>query len=904
MMFRLVLLAVLLLLVSNVEAKRPGGGKPPPTQTIASITTPPPGSSCSFTSGTTNDPVCTLAVTMSPASPSFSGTLALCTGTNAPVTGCSGANTGGFHLAGSVIEQSTGGSGTAAGVYSDVTAYAAQGSLTTIFQPLTLTGTAPGSQTIASIVLDNTATTTGLSSGTLVGTLSVALSAPTPTFDYTGTNLHLSTSGADSGGVCNGTNGAANGSFQITSAGILETNGSPTAGSKLICVAGAAAGVTASGQAFTITVGHLIVASTLCAAHGGGDGSSGSPWQAACIQAAFDAAVDGDTVFLASGNWALSTGSLPALTAKAINLVGAGSSNTFNELGQPNNASGALVTATTSNNITRIYTTGTVFTGGAGTGGYIGFHGTGSFGSPDCNHISVSHLLVDGSSSTDGGGPNGTLNFLECSDIDIDDIRVIAFAGPQSAEGQFWMGDTNNITIENGVFADHYTTSSFYWSSVVAETVIGNHVTVTNSSFYQNGFSAIDMDNVVYNGNVSYESTDGLGTTGVKPGFAVPGCGIGPGAGCQNGGTNGSYHLTANNNYFDATGLYFGLGGGLNDPGTGGGLNDLSFVGNTIVSGYSAIDSCVWHYYNLIPGDNINCLSTVAVTAASWSSTTVTFVVADTPAMHTLISSGPGTFGTIGFSPIGYNTATVPNPPFHLWAAATDVCAGGNCTITATCGGGNPACPASSPAGTLGRLVRTDTGNPDGMQINGTVNSDCTEAATPSAAFTSTNNSIIGTNTASLNASGTGAMGCRLANNDLVLHDNTVVNFNASQNYLSATNKFYVTSVGTVNDSVSNNYGLDVSSGFTTPPTCSFTLGRLSGSNVPFTNASFTAQYGAVQWLASILSTAPTSGGQAGGNSWRALPPVSLSASHGSTVYMWVMDSVNNISPSCSALVP
>ncbi len=128
----IVLILALTLLPLQGEAF-PRGGKHG-VQAIVSITP----SSCSFTAGITNGAVCSLSVTMSPASPSFSGTLALCTGTNTPVTGCSGVNSGGFHLSGSTIEQSSG--GTAIGVYSDVTAYATQG--TTIFQPLTLTGSA------------------------------------------------------------------------------------------------------------------------------------------------------------------------------------------------------------------------------------------------------------------------------------------------------------------------------------------------------------------------------------------------------------------------------------------------------------------------------------------------------------------------------------------------------------------------------------------------------------------------------------------------------------------------------------------------------------------------------------------------------------------------------------------
>src|SRR5262249_38307912 len=132
-------------------------------------------------------------------------------------------------------------------------------------------------------------------------------------FSYTGTNLHLSTTGTDSGGLCNSTNGAGNGSFQIINGDTLATNGTLTSGSKSICVAASEAGVSAKGQAFTVTVSNRIDgAATYCAANGGGDGSSGNPWKDTCIRAAINAAATGDTVFLAAGNWAMNTATVSA----------------------------------------------------------------------------------------------------------------------------------------------------------------------------------------------------------------------------------------------------------------------------------------------------------------------------------------------------------------------------------------------------------------------------------------------------------------------------------------------------------------------------------------------------------------------------------------------------------------
>jgi hypothetical protein len=155
-------------------------------------------------------------------------------------------------------------------------------------------------------------------------------------------------------------------------------------------------------------------------------------------------------------------------------------------------------------------------------------------------------------------------------------------------------------------------------------------------------------------------------------------------------------------------------------------------------------------------------------------------------------------------------------------------------------------------------------------------------------------------------------------------YNNTVYGFNATQNYLSSPNNQYLTDANGISPAQSNNFCNTSSfsgcntSGFTTPPTCSFTLGTLSGSIVPFASTTYTAQYGAVQWLASTSATTPTSadarwnndndhgiGDVSGGNSY--LPPVSLTpVSHGNTVYAWVMDSASpsHISSCGSVAVP
>jgi hypothetical protein len=134
----------------------------------------------------------------------------------------------------------------------------------------------------------------------------------------------------------------------------------------------------------------------------------------------------------------------------------------------------------------------------------------------------------------------------------------------------------------------------------------------------------------------------------------------------------------------------------------------------------------------------------------------------------------------------------------------------------------------------------------------------------------------------------------------------TTVNFLASKNYLSSPSNQYNNGSNTITPTVTNNFCAGSSfsgcntTGFTNAPTASFTLGTLSGSTIQITNPTFTAQYGAVKWLASTSSTMPTSGD----SRWNFLPPISLAVAHSNTVYMWVMDSANHIGAAASAVVP
>jgi hypothetical protein len=669
-------------------------------------------------------------------------------------------------------------------------------------QSITLTAT---SQTISSIALSNNSTTNGLPSGTSVGTLSVTMSPMAPTFSYSGSNLHLSASGTDSGGVCNATNSAGNGSFQIIDGDTLATNGTLTSGSKSICVAASEAGVAAKGQAFTITVGNRIdAAATYCAANGGGDGSSGNPWQAACIQAAINAAVNGDTVFLAAGNWQLQIANAPVVTGnKNVSVLGAGSGNTLDVFGHPSNGSGGPV----GSSVTRIYTSGTNGLGG----GYFTVGLYNQLGSTGCASANpgptISHLYVDGSltqsqGNTGGnGGINGTMSIQSCNNVTIDDIRVLQCCATNpvpSPETNFFMWSSSNNTIRNSIFTmPKIPGSNYSYAQALQTQEEGTHI-LDNNVFYGQSFNAIYEDNITFTRNYTFFGCDAIACSSPLGQQGYPGCST---VACWNSGNTGSHGYFMRNNYWNsANGNDMDLGGGVNDPSTEGTINDLELTGNWIFGARVAIDSCESHLYGGCVSDN----------------------------------------GSTGA----------------------------------------------------------------GMQVYG---------------LTATNNTLVGSSEAHLNATGTGCgnQGVSTACATGSTYPNeTMVNYSASQNYLSGPSNQYNANAYTITPSVSNNFcsgssfGGCNTTGFTQAPTVSFTLGPLAGSVVPFNSETFTAQYGAVQWLASTSSTAPTSGdtrwrsnnANSAGNTY--LPPVSLAATHGNTVYLWVMDSANHISAAASTVVP
>jgi hypothetical protein len=698
------------------------------------------------------------------------------------------------------------------------------------------TVTVTGIQSIQAISLSHNSTTTGLSSGSAVGTFAVTLNPISPTFSYTGTNLHLSTTGTDSGGVCNSTNGAANGSFQIINGDTLATNETLTSGNKSICVAASQAGVAAKGQTFTISVSNRIDASTFCAANGGGNGSIGSPWQAACIQAAVNAAGSGDTIFLAAGHWALNTANSPVIVgSKTIHFVGAGSGNTFDSFGHISNANGNQPTGT----FTRIFSTGPSATSAGGpctTPGVIG--GWIEFDNPGTNN-SLEHIFVDGSLATAGGSSCGIIALQRVTKTYVNDIRHLTcsnstICGPFYTEPQWSPVLTSGDTVINSLWAEpansisggQYGTGQVY-QSVTGE-VPATQTLIQNNIFYQFVPNIINYTNVLMANNMIVIFNDGSGA-GANLQYGPTGCNIyidqsiyGP---CGDSGLlTGTYHVSHVNNYWYQPNGLMAIGGGVNDPSTSGAISDLNYTGNWIIGSTAGIDSCEWHRRN----DEGNCIAPGAV----------------------------------------------------------------------------------------------------GMQINGTgggaQGSTCTIAPTDTC-FNVFNNSIIGSTLAYMWAGGNG-----LISGSSIIHpqDSTTNNFNAHRNYLKGPGPSTVsltTDSKTINPSITGNFCSGgtftqtdstscATSGFTTTPTVSFTLGLLSGSSVPFTTTGFTAQYGAVQWYASTSSTCPASGSA----SWSSnsasqpvlvnntyIPPASLSGvTHGSTVYLCVMDSGGNVSAPASAVVP
>ncbi len=218
-------------------------------------------------------------------------------------------------------------------------------------------------------------------------------------------------------------------------------------------------------------------------------------------------------------------------------------------------------------------------------------------------------------------------------------------------------------------------------------------------------------------------------------------------------------------------------------------------------------------------------------------------------------------------------------------------------------------------------VLANDEGNcaTNGNSINAQADVNC-NLSSSGQPYLNTSNSLIGTVSAQLNALGQGnSVQCYPNSNPTtgVPTPAAVFNYTGQNNYFSSPSNQYVSNTNTHNSTITSNFCAGGSTftqtdsttcattGFTISPTVSFTLGKLHGTTIDFASTTFTAQYGAVKWLASTSSTTPTSSGQSGGAAWSFTPPVYLSGvAHGNTVYLWVMDSANNISSPASAPAP
>jgi hypothetical protein len=664
--------------------------------------------------------------------------------------------------------------------------------------------------------------------------------------------------------------------------------------------------------------GNLIdAAASYCAANGGGSGTSGSPWHYNCIQAAVNAASVGDTVYLVGGNWNLSTGDATFVTVnKVINLVGAGSGNTFDAYGHINNPSGTDLCPTSGTSITCVYMTGTSHnTGGfsssvtcvpgqtVGQNGCLnpaGFIWLGTTSGSVIDCANLSHIFFDGSLSTDGGDSNALVSMLHCNGSVINDVRHLSYnvVAIPNGETQFSPAQSTNITIENSFFGTPATgivLGHYPGSQIIQPTGgngIGSGLTALNNIFYQGTLNMIYQSSVTYAGNVQYNYNDGVGDSGIDPGFGYAGAGVGgpanvycPETGISTGQCGGDFHFTHNNNLFYGPTHTFAIGSSVNDPTTSGGINDLNFTGNWLIAATPDIDSCIWHPF----ADQGNCTSVVNATfTGSISGTTLTV---------------SGVTGTIGIG----NTITADTPGV---GSSTTISSGSGATWT-----------INSSQSVSSRPMYAITPHVVGMLLNAAVDTACNESDNGTH-YNITSNSLIGSTAAELNAQGTSWLDCKLGNpfsGNYTTIPIKVYGFNAQKNYLQSPSNQYLTNANSISPTQTGNFCSSAAgtvsgcatSGFTTPPTCSFAAGSLSGSTLPFTSTSFTAQYGAVQWLATTASTAPLSSDSrwssnngsfpnSAANSY--IPPVSLaSVSHGNTVYMWVMDSANQIA-SCGAV--
>jgi hypothetical protein len=876
----------------------------------------------------------TIIVTMSPSSPTFSGSLSLST-TQAGCTGTNGANNSSFAISGgNLVTNGTLAPGsyavcilaTQAGATNSPLAQALTITVSTIVNPQTPSAIAIGGDgcggTSCSVPnIDDTFANNVASglppNGTYVGTLSTTLSSGTPPFAGSYTILNSN----PSGGKCTtGTlDGAATTHFQIARTDQLQYKSSATAGTSYNICLQATSGSNSTTQEFTVTV-HSIRNASAASSGCTGTGTSASPWNYLCIQNAANAAAVGDTVFLPGGNWALRTGDATYVSIdKAITFLGAGSGNTFDTWGHINNASATDMCPTRGAAITCLYTTGTshpygdtTLTGGtlAPAGGIIFGNGSGSLDN-NCVNLTIANMFVDGSQATDGGGVDGLMVIWNCAGPTlVTNIRHLMNNGNTSAEGMFYPVQTNNLTVQHSLFAATGGGEAFQTNGGNG---IGTGYTINNIVMWQYTFNPITISNIAFMNSQEYVQNTSVSYYGFMAGSNMGGGNCSQTGVTPPGGTcDGDYNISVNNNLFwGGNSRTTTVGGSINDPSTSGGIAKLNLTGNWVFGSDAEIDSCEWFPRSI--GQNQCTATSIQATAASCSGGTITFTAANTG-----INAGDQ-FGAVGFAPSGYN---------QFFTAAT----ANTSTVTASVA----TCPGTETAlGYVFQLAGV------GMTINTNVDSSCNVSDWTGQPFNVTNNSIVGTSAAAINVSGNATVGIRCwlpGFTGYSLIPINVYNFLGQKNYLSSPSNQYITNAATINPTQSSNYcngkigtwsggSACNTSNFSTPPTVSFTLGNLfynpaQGANVvPIISPTFSAQYGAVQWVAVDCATpcsSPPTTPLSSDSRWSSnngsfpnsaansyIPPVSLSGvGHGNTVYLWVMDSANNISALASAVVP
>jgi hypothetical protein len=221
-MFRVILLLILAAAVGGQAfGSRGNGNHGNKRQAIASVSL----SNSTFTGGAPSGTVVgTISVSMSPATPAFSGTLTL-----------SGGNATSFQIVGTNLETK---GVLPAGTYSINLVATEAGTTGSPFTAVvSINGTnPPQAQAITSVSLSSSTFTGGAPSGTVVGTISVSMSPATPAFSGT-----LTLSGGNAA------------SFQIVGTN-LETKGVLQAGTYVINIAATQTGTTGSPFTAVMTI--------------------------------------------------------------------------------------------------------------------------------------------------------------------------------------------------------------------------------------------------------------------------------------------------------------------------------------------------------------------------------------------------------------------------------------------------------------------------------------------------------------------------------------------------------------------------------------------------------------------------------------------------------------------------